>query len=75
MEYEIIELLFVNLLKIDCIQCFENTNIFITKNFMSFFLLSFEKKYILMRFCWVIILNIILYHMTICNIQYSNFVG
>lgn len=45
MEYKITELLFVNFVKIDCIQCFENTNIFITKNFMSFFyLLSFEKS-------------------------------
>lgn len=45
MEYKITELLFVNFVKIDCIQCCENTNILITKNFMSFFyLLSFEKS-------------------------------
>lgn len=45
MEYKITELLFVNFVKIDCIQCCENTNILITKNFMSFFYCPLKKVY------------------------------
>lgn len=39
------------------------------KKFHVFFFIVLWKKYIIMRFCWVIILNINLYHTTICNIH------